>query len=440
MERKFTLKKGNTGAGPIVYWMSRDQRINDNRALSYAQELAIANKSELHIAFALNDSFLGATRRQFGFLLKGLDELNKKANELNINFSLLIGDPIDRIPEYLNSLDAFSVIVDFDPLKIKRYWKKEVANRISCPMIEIDAHNIIPCRFLSDKEEFAAYTIRPKVKKLLPMYLGNIPAIIKHPFGKTSNLSLEYNLEKFDNSVSEVKNFEPGESAAIIKMNNFIESKLARYNELRNDPANNFQSDLSPYIHFGQISAERIALEVNRTTISEELKESFLEELIVRRELADNYCFYNKDYDNIFGFKPWAQETLNIHRSDKRPYIYDVEHFEFAKTHDKYWNAAQLEMVKDGKMHGYMRMYWAKKILEWTKSPEQAQEIAIYLNDKYELDGRDPNGYTGIAWSIGGVHDRGWTERPIFGKIRFMNEGGLKRKFKIDDYAKKYFS
>lgn len=435
MKRHFTLKKGQVGNGPIVYWMSRDQRIDDNRSLAFAQELAIEQKKELQIVFALTDSFLGATIRQFGFMLKGLDELNQKASELNIKFSLLKGDPIDSVPKYLNENDTFSVIVDFDPLKIKRYWKKEVAERITCPMIEVDAHNIIPCRLLSDKLEFAAYTIRPKVKKLLSTYLGNIPQIIQHPYGEILNQKLDYNLGSYDNSVPEVSNVIPGEKAANKVLRNFIDYKLIKYNELRNDPANNFQSNLSPYIHFGQISAERIALEVNSSPISDELKESFLEELIVRRELSDNFCFYNPNYDNFNGFHNWAQDTLNNHRDDIREYIYSIEQFEFAKTHDKYWNAAQIEMGRFGKMHGYMRMYWAKKILEWTKSPEEALEIAIYLNDKYELDGRDPNGYTGIAWSIGGVHDRPWAERTIYGKIRYMNDGGLKRKFDIDKYA-----
>lgn len=436
MKRYFVLKKGNDGVGPLVYWMSRDQRINDNRALAFAQEVALEHKRELHIVFGLNDSFLGATKRHFAFLLKGLDELNNKASGLNIKFTLLLGDPIETVSKYLNDNNAYSVVVDFDPLKIKRFWKKEVASSIECSMIEVDAHNIIPCRILSNKEEFAAYTIRPKVKKLLPEYLGNIPEIIKHPFGSISNKPLDYDLNKFDSSVGEVSNFIPGEPAATKMMTNFINNKLSRYNELRNDPANNFQSDLSPYLHFGQISAERIAFEVNKSELKNDLKESFLEELIVRRELADNYCFYNKNYDNFQGFHAWAQQSLNIHREDTREFIYSVEQFELAKTHDKYWNAAQLEMVKYGKMHGYMRMYWAKKILEWTKSPEEAQEIAIYLNDRYELDGRDPNGYTGIAWSIGGVHDRAWTERAVFGKIRYMNEGGLKRKFDIERYAK----
>jgi deoxyribodipyrimidine photo-lyase len=163
----------------------------------------------------------------------------------------------------------------------------------------------------------------------------------------------------------------------------------------------------------------------------------FLEELIVRRELADNFCLYNAEYDNPSGFPDWAKKTLNIHDKDIRPILYTLEEFEQAQTDDPLWNAAQMEMVKRGKMHGYMRMYWAKKILEWTESSTQAMEYAIYLNDRYELDGRDPNGYTGIAWSIGGVHDRAWGERPIFGKIRYMSFNGCKSKFDVKAYIRK---
>ena len=197
------------------------------------------------------------------------------------------------------------------------------------------------------------------------------------------------------------------------------------------------QSDLSPYLHFGQIAPQRVAWEIQQSDAPREAKQAFLEELIVRRELSDNFCWYNPDYDKFSGFPEWARKTLDQHRLDQRDFLYSLEEFEPGRTHDALWNAAQLEMVSRGKMHGYMRMYWAKKILEWTNSPEEALEIAIYLNDRYELDGRDPNGYVGVAWSIGGVHDRAWAERPVFGKIRYMSLAGCKRKFKVDEYIAK---
>jgi deoxyribodipyrimidine photo-lyase len=177
---------------------------------------------------------------------------------------------------------------------------------------------------------------------------------------------------------------------------------------------------------------------VSSSEAEREVTAAFLEELIVRRELSDNFCFYNSSYDSVDGFHEWAKKTHKIHATDPRPYLYSLDQFENAGTHDPYWNAAQRQMVRTGKMHGYMRMYWAKKILEWSPSPRKALEIAIKLNDRYELDGRDPNGYTGIAWSIGGVHDRAWGERPVFGKVRYMNEAGLRRKFNLETYLAMY--
>jgi deoxyribodipyrimidine photo-lyase len=237
-----------------------------------------------------------------------------------------------------------------------------------------------------------------------------------------------------DSGVPEVDWVKSGERAAKRALDDFIKNKLPQYDTLRNDPSSDGQSNLSPYLHFGQISAQRVALEVLKYSISSSSKAAFLEELIIRKELSDNFCFYNQDYEKFEGFSAWAKKTLNEHRKDRRAYTYTLQQFEHAKTHDDLWNAAQMEMVKKGKMHGYMRMYWAKKILEWTESPEKALNVAIYLNDRYELDGRDPNGYVGIAWSIGGVHDRAWSERHIFGKIRYMSYNGCKAKFDVHKY------
>ena len=218
-----------------------------------------------------------------------------------------------------------------------------------------------------------------------------------------------------------------GEDAALKKLSTLSEV-LQGYSSLRNDPNKKALSNMSPYFHFGHISAQRVALEIKNSELDSEDKNAFLEEMIVRRELSDNFCEYEPHYDYFEGFHKWAQETLNDHRDDKRDYLYTRDQFEESKTHDPLWNAAQNQMKLEGKMHGYMRMYWAKKILEWSESPEDALQIAIDLNDKYELDGRDPNGYAGIAWSIGGVHDRAWFERPVYGKIRYMNYNGCKSK------------
>jgi len=221
-------------------------------------------------------------------------------------------------------------------------------------------------------------------------------------------------------------------------LSDFIQNKLNSYTSQRNDPNLDGTSNLSPYLHFGQISAQRIVLESIKVKKIGNLKGTYYDEIIVRRELSDNFCLYEPDYDKFEGFHSWAQQSLNAHREDKRDYTYSLDEFEKAKTHDDLWNAAQHQMIKRGKMHGYLRMYWAKKILEWTETPEKAIEFAIYLNDKYELDGRDPNGYAGIAWSIGGIHDRAWGERKIFGKIRYMSYNGMKRKFNVKQYIDNY--
>lgn len=431
------LKEGDIRKGPVIYWMSRDQRVNDNWALVYSIELAQDHDEECMVIFTLVNNFLGATLRQYDFMTRGLQKLENRLSRLNIPFVILLGDPVTSVSAFINSTKAGCLITDFDPLKIKRKWKEEVGRKISIPIHEVDAHNIIPCWLASDKEEYAAYTFRPKIRKLLPDFLDEFPPLTpmpnRHHTGN-NNWDAIFSSFHIDRSVKPVEWMKPGENAARIVLEHFLSEKLPDYASLRNDPSLNATSGLSAYLHFGHIAAQRIALEIIRNHPRDNNTDAFLEELIVRRELSDNFCFYNHSYDSIAGTRPWAIQTLDQHRHDKRDYIYTTDQFERALTHDDLWNAAQLEMVKTGRMHGYMRMYWAKKILEWSHSPEEALKTAIYLNDKYELDGRDPNGYTGCMWSIGGVHDRPWTERKIFGKIRFMNRKGCERKFDVNKY------
>jgi deoxyribodipyrimidine photo-lyase len=310
------------------------------------------------------------------------------------------------------------------------------------PFYEVDAHNIVPCWIASPKQEYTAATFRPKIKLVLPDFLREFPNLMRHPLswkGKRKRNDWKKILEdlKVDTIVPEVSWLKPGAKAAGNALKKFIQRKLNDYPAARNDPTKDCQSNLSPYLHFGWISAQRVALEVQKSDVPQQAKQAFLEELIVRRELSDNFCFYKPEYDSVDAFPAWAKKTLAEHRDDERRHLYSLDEFEQARTHDDLWNASQMEMVKTGKMHGYMRMYWAKKILEWTASPEEALQFAIYLNDRYELDGRDPNGYTGISWSIGGVHDRAWPSRPIFGKIRYMSYNGCKSKFDVQAYIDK---
>ncbi|MFZ4522810.1 MAG: deoxyribodipyrimidine photo-lyase [Bacteroidales bacterium] len=434
------LKQAEPQPGPVVYLMQRDQRSADNWALLYAQEMAISMRQPLVVVFCLVPCFLGATIRQYGFLLKGLTLLERRFCRLNIQFTVLNGLPQDVVPRFLVTLGAGMLVTDFNPLRVPSDWRTRLAQRVVIPFHEVDAHNIIPCRYISNKHEYAAFTIRKKVERLLPEFLTDLPALMKHPdfldseeVGETDWTEIVKSL-KADRTVTEVSWLKPGEIAAGAAMTDFLDTRLDKYATDRNFPDKLGQSDLSPYLHFGQLSAQRLAFEVQRCNAGSESKMAFLEELIVRRELSDNFCLYNPNYDRFSGFQPWAQASLNKHRCDRREYSYLPGQFEAAETHDPLWNAAQVELTTRGKMHGFMRMYWAKKILEWTPSPEEAIEVAIWLNDKYSLDGRDPNGYAGIAWSVGGVHDRPWGERPVFGMIRYMNFQGCKRKFNIETY------
>jgi len=438
-KRARLIKEGKTVKGPVIYWMSRDQRMHNNWALLYAQGLALKQKSPLTVAFSLVPHFLEATIRQYDFMLRGLKELEDCLQKKNIAFVLIKGKPEEQLPRLVKQLGAACLITDFDPMRIKKKWKADVAKNIDIPFYEVDAHNIVPCWIASPKQEYAAYTFRPKINRLLPEFLDKFPPVKNHPFslkGKQPLINWKdvYSSLTIDHDVKEVDWLKPGEKAAKKILKTFVEKKLLLYETARNDPTADGQSNLSPYLHFGHISAQRVALDIQASHAPQKDKESFLEELIVRRELSDNFCFYNDHYDSSEGFPSWAKASFARYRNKPREYLYSRDQFEHAATHDKLWNATQKEMVNRSKMHGYMRMYWAKKILEWTESPERAMEIAIYLNDKYELDGRDPNGYTGIAWSIGGVHDRAWNKRRVFGKVRYMSYNGCKGKFDVGKY------
>ncbi|AFG35649.1 Deoxyribodipyrimidine photo-lyase type II [Fervidobacterium pennivorans DSM 9078] len=429
--------------GPVVYWMQRDQRAFDNWALLYAQQLALKNNVGLLVVFNIVPSFLNAPFRHYDFMLQGLFQTKVFLEELNVPLVFTFGEPVREISKLIKEVNACALVTDFNPLKIVKNWKENLIRVLNIPVYEVDAHNIVPAFFVSQKQEYGAYTLRPKIKKYLKEFLTSFPAPKKMPVSNLEfeKLSVFNNFEEIlkrldvDGAVAPVNWLKPGFTEGMRLFEEFSRKKLKLYKDLRNDPTKDVTSNLSAYLHFGQIAPQRVALEIIQyERYYPESVADFLEELIVRRELADNFCLYNENYDSFDGFPEWAKKSLNAHRNDKREYIYSLEEFEKAKTHDDLWNAAQIEMVKKGKMHGYLRMYWAKKILEWTRSPEDALKFAIYLNDKYELDGRDPNGYTGIAWAIGGVHDRPWAERPIFGMVRYMSYEGCKRKFSIEKY------
>ena len=421
--------------------MQASQRTKYNHALEYSIELSNKYEKPLIVFFGLTDYYPEANLRHYHFMIQGLQDVKKSLDNLGIQFVIQKISPEIGITNL--SKDSCITIVDRGYLKIQKLWRKIVAENIKCPLIQIESDVVVPVEKASEKEEFAARTIRPKITKKIN---DNIqPVNLKKPQIDTfknifpsidiTDIKKVLSKMKLDKTVLPVDTYMGGEHNADILLKDFLKNKIDKYPEYKNDPNKNFTSNLSPYLHFGQISPVQIALEVKK--INSPGNEAFLEELIVRRELSINFIYYNENYDSYQGIPEWAKKILKKHEKDKRNYNYSLDQFENAETHDPYWNAAQKEMIKIGKMHGYMRMYWGKKIIEWIKNPEEAYKIALYLNNKYELDGRDPNGFTGVAWCFG-KHDRPWAERPIFGNVRYMNSNGLKRKFDIDQYAKKY--
>ena len=424
----------------VLYWMQASQRAEYNHALEYAIQQANELNKPLLVFFGITDNFPEANERHYYFMLEGLQEVKAALQERKIKMVVRHQSPEIGAVELSKQADL--VVVDRGYLKIQRAWRNYVAERIDCPLIQVESDVVVPIETASPKEEFSAGTFRPKITKLIPDFLS--PVAESQP--KLSSLNFEFDafdihdvekaisLLKIDRSVKKVSSFHGGTSEAKKHLQNFIEKKLDHYPDLRNNPTLDYLSNMSAYLHFGQISPLYIALKVMESKSPGE--EAYLEEMIVRRELSMNFIFYNPHYDEFDGLPAWAKKTLIEHIEDPREHLYSLEEFEKAQTHDPYWNACQKEMMITGKMHGYMRMYWGKKILEWTKTPAEGMKIALYLNNKYELDGRDPNGFTGVAWCFG-KHDRAWFERNIFGKIRYMNDNGLRRKFDADGYVKK---
>lgn len=431
----FLINQNQFKNRPILYIMERDQRLQDNDALNYALELGTKYKQDVFIIFILNSQGNNNMEKYpiiTNHLLGGLGKIKKDSKKYNIPF--ILNNNFNILNKIIKEINISSIVLDFSPLRSSICWKQNLVKQLSIPIIEVDTHNIFPAFYISTKQEFGAYTLRPKINKIFDKYL-DIQEINNLSFENKALRERFYSYDEFEYFIKK-QNREWVEPEIILE--HFIQNKLSNYSE-RNNPISDVGSRLSPYLNFGHISSKIIVKEVLKYKNIYPLEvSSFIEEIIVRKELADNFCLYSKDYDNFNGFHKWAQKTLNDHRNDKRQYIYTLKELELGETHDEAWNSCVKEMALTNYMSGYMRMYWAKKILEWTSSPEEALYITNYLNDKYELDGRDPNGYVGSAWSIGGIHDRPWKEREIFGKIRYMNYEGLKRKFPIDVYIKNW--
>ena len=433
------LGDGDIGDGPVLYWMSREQRSEDHWPLLAAAEAAALLKRPLVCAFCFSRSFCGAQKRHYTFLVQGLKETESEMLKQNVKMLFLFGDPGQAIASLAESLQAALLVLDFDPLPEKRAWKAALLQRIRTPLYETDGHNIIPAWIASPKTEYSAATFRKKVQPLLPSFLEEFPPFPSLPLWERHTIEHRHTLEEAVSNVQAgnagptIEWIAPGASKARESLRKFLSEKLSGYDTRRNDPTLSGVSGLSPWLHFGQLSPQRVALEAMKEPPSPG-QDAFLEELLVRRELADNFCLYEPKAGTYDGLPEWGRKTLALHKNDSRPSLYSLTSLERGETADLLWNAAQREMVARGKMHGWLRMYWAKKILEWTETPEEAFERALLFNDRYELDGRDPNGIAGVSWAIGGLHDRPWANRQVFGMIRYMNDRGAARKFKVNRY------
>lgn len=427
----------------VLYWMQQSQRAESNHALEYAIQQANELGKPLLVGFGLMDDYPEANLRHYTFMLEGLQETQAALEQRGIKLVICQGSP-DEVALDLGKKAAL-MVTDRGYLRHQKQWRDRVARAANCPVIQVEADVVVPVELASNKAETAARTLRPKILKHLDQFLVELRTT---PLDKPS-LDLEVkgmdlkDLDsvlkqlKLDTSVNPVRHhFQGGTSQAKQVLQNFIRHKFSTYAENRNQPQTSDVSHMSKYLHFGQISPIYLALQIQAAAVSKENQRSYLEELIIRRELPMNFVHYTPDYDSYTCLPKWAQQTLADHRDDLREHHYTCPELEAAKTHDEYWNAAMREMKYTGYMHNYMRMYWGKKILEWSNTPEYAHQNVLALNNKYFLDGRDPNSYANVAW-IFGNHDRGWTERSVFGKVRYMSAGGLERKAKPKEYIEK---
>ncbi len=488
--------------GAVVYWMQRAQRATDNPALDAAIAAGNLLGKPVVVFFVLVNDYPSANRRHYQFMLEGLRELPAALAARRVGFVLRCGR-VDEVARFCDEVGAALLVGDENPLREPERWRRDVTAAGRVPFWTVDADVIVPSVLLEKEQYSAAtirprihrqleWCLRPVRRRTArtpwAAESGQAPdtawrkapatawrkapdtAWRKAPWRKAPDTawrtapdtvwrkapdtawrkapalrSAEDDwltlLDRLgvDSRVPPVSERIGGSAAGHARLKAFVRNRLEGYAAARNDPARDGTSGLSPYLHFGQIGPREVALAVEASGAPDEDRKAFLEEFIVRRELAVNFVRFNPQYDRLEGCERWARATLDRHRRDERPWVYSESQLEAADTHDPLWNASQRQMMESGWMHGYLRMYWAKKILEWSASAEEAMAAAIALNDRYEIDGRDPNGYAGIAWAIGGKHDRAWgPERPIFGTMRYMSLASTSRKFDSKQYMRRW--
>ncbi len=421
----------------VVYWMQASQRTRFNHALERAIERANELGLPLVTVFGLTDGFPEANLRHYAFLLEGLADVRRALARRGILLVVRRGDPAEVALEFAR--DAALVVVDCGCLRIQRAWRRRLAARAPCCVEQVESDAVVPVEAAADREVYSAAVLRPRIERRLGRFL--VPLAPRRPRRESLGLSLAgvdvdapdrvLAALHVDESVPPVTAATGGEEAAAAALDEFLHAGLGGYASRRSEPAVDGTSRLSAHLHFGHISPLDIALKVRARRGPGPA--AFLEQLIVRRELSFNFCWFNRRYDRFAALPEWARATLARRAADARPALYSVRDLEQARTHDSAWNAAQRQLVLAGWIHGYMRMYWGKKILEWTPTPERAFRIALRLNNRYALDGRDPNSFAGVAW-VFGKHDRPWGRRPVFGTVRSMTESGLRRKVDLAAY------
>jgi deoxyribodipyrimidine photo-lyase len=430
----------------VLYWAQMNRRADSNHALEFAASIANDRKLPLLVYEGLTCTYPYASDRFHQFILEAVPETARRLRARGIGYVFNLRrrkrDANDAL--YRLAKDAVVVVTDDYPAFIAAGHNRRVPDRVEVPYYVVDSSCVVPMRLL-EKKEYAAYTIRPKIHRMLDQHMRPVERVaVKVPYKegppdfhtevRPENIKALVASCEIDHGVKPSVSFHGGALEAERRQRLFLDRSLSRYDAERNEPSAHATSNLSPWLHFGHVSSLRVALEARLHAAENDLDcGAFLEELIVRRELAFNHCRLAARADSLDELPDWARKTLDKHAGDQRDHRYTREQFEQAQTHDELWNATQTEMLLRGKIHGYYRMYWGKKVIEWSGSAQEALETMVYLHDRYALDGRDPNTYTNILWCFG-LHDRPWKERPVFGMVRYMSLGGMKRKTGVPAY------
>ncbi len=453
---------GNDGRC-VLLWVQRAKRASANRAANLAVLAADTLRLPVVAAFCLVPGYPAATLRAYAFMAEGLRELPDAFAARNIGWVLRVGRPEAEIPALAADFGAALVVTDQDTLPLGRAWREGVAAQLAVPLVAVDTDTVAP-PILFPREEHAAHTLRPKLWKAIAAG-GFLDPIADPPAAVSGELSALRSgpdpvaaLETFeiDRSVGPSPTIRGGRAGAWQRFDLFLGTRADGYaTGGRHKPEPAAQSGLSPFLHYGQVGPVEVArAAIGRRvgeagwlgprgfarfgpepTVADEPLAMFLDELVTQRELAVNFALRNPGFDRYEGLPEWGRATLEVHADDPRPVLYDRRTIEFGETGDRLWNAAQRQLVFEGSMPNRLRMYWAKQLLYWTASPREALDLALALNDRYQLDGRDPNGYAGVAWSIGGRHDRPFPpKKPVLGLIRPMGLKGMRQKFDLEAY------